>query len=192
MTEAVEDEPPAPERRGASRFALVCLALLAVAGLALAVLAYREAVDERDRADRLARQDARERDVAAVAASFGEALLSYDRADLAEARAAIAGVATDSFLETYDETFLALEPVISELQAVGVGQAQTVYVAEVDRDTAKAVVVLDQRVESTAGTREVSDVYLQVDLVREDGRWLVLLASRVGELGSELSPVGGP
>lgn len=179
---------PVPRRR----LLPVALGALLVAAVVIAVLAYREASDERDRADRLAAQDAAERDVASVAGAFGEALLTYDRADLASARAKIAATATESFLDTYDETFLALEPVISELQAVGVGQADTVYVAEVGADTAKAVVVLDQRVDSTAGTREVTGVYLQVDLVREEGEWRVLLATRIGELGSDLSPIGTP
>lgn len=174
-----------------SRWPVLALVVLALAAIVVAFLAYGEAADQRGRADRLAAQAATEREVATVAAAFGEALLSYDRTDLAAARAAIADTATDSFLDTYDETFLALEPVISELQAVGVGKAQTVYLADVGDDAAKAVVVLDQRVESTAGTREVTGVYLQVDLVREGGSWRVLLASRIGELGSAVEPVGG-
>ena len=189
---AAGERPDRPVDHGRRRLLPLALGVLLVAAVVIAVLTYREAADQRDRADRLAAIDAAERDVASVAGAFGEALLTYDRADLASARAQIAATATESFLDTYDETFLALEPVISELQAVGVGQADTVYVAEVGDDSAKAVVVLDQRVESTAGTREVTGVYLQVDLVREDGQWRVLLATRIGELGSDLSPIGTP
>jgi hypothetical protein len=189
---ADEGHPTPGRASGARRLLPVALAVLLVAAVVIALLAFREASDQRDRADRLAAIDTAERDVAAVAGAFGEALLTYDRADLASARAQIAATATESFLDTYDETFLALEPVISELQAVGVGQADTVYVSEVGDDSAKAVVVLDQRVESTAGTREVTGVYLQVDLVREEGEWRVLLATRIGELGSDLSPIGTP
>jgi hypothetical protein len=97
---AAEERPDRPRDRGRRRLLPVALGVLLVAAVVIAVLTYREAADQRDRADRLAAIDAAERDVASVAGAFGEALLTYDRADLASARAQIAATATDSFLDT--------------------------------------------------------------------------------------------
>ena len=57
---------------------------------------------------------------------------------------------------------------------------------EVDGDgRAHAVVVLDTAITSTAGTRELVDLYVELALVRVDGRWLVDDLTRLAARGSE-------
>ena len=152
-----------PRRRWRLRVALLLVAILAVTS----VTGWRQTsaleADQRER-----------REVATAASQFAEALLTYDAADLHGARDGVVARATERFAAEYNTAFdAALGPAITELGAASDATVQRVLVDEVIDGTASAIVIVDSTVSSTAGSRTTTGSYLDLGLVREDGRWLV-------------------
>ncbi|MEU5987428.1 hypothetical protein ABZ806_00465 [Spirillospora sp. NPDC047418] len=132
-------------------------------------------------ADQAAQRDQERQEVRASAAEFGVALLSYDHTKLQDARHRVLDLASDDFAKTYDEAFTGgLEGVISKLKADATAEVQAVYLEKIEEGTAKAVVVVDSEVHSTAGTRRVRGSYLDMKLVRRGGEWKVTDVTSVG------------
>ena len=174
---AVAAEAERGRRRRRPPWGKVAFGLLALLLVAAAVAAFVE----HDRADDLAGDVEARRSVATQAGAFAEALLSYDAASLDAARERVLALATPSFGEEYATAFdEQLGAVIGELGAVSTATVREVYVQEVDGATAKAIAVVDSTVRSTAGDRSLTGSYLQVDLERVDGEWLVAAATAVG------------
>jgi hypothetical protein len=104
----------------------------------------------------------------------------------------VTALATPAFAEEYGAAFdNGLRAVIEELGAVATGTVRDVFVTEVSGDAARAVVVVDSTVESDAGTRDLTGSYVQLDLERVDGRWLVGAASAVGAEAEGVTPASG-
>ena len=161
--------PPGGLPAGRSRWRIAALALAALLVVALAVAAVLLGSDRADLSDRLDEQS----DARAVAGRVGEALLTYEAGNLEESRDTIVELSTEEFAAIYEEAFSAgLQPTIEELQASSVGTVRDTYLTEIDDDSARAIVVVDAEAVSSAGTRRLVGSYLQIDLVREDGRWL--------------------
>ena len=151
-------------RRDRLATVLVLLVLAAVA--TTAVLQWREA-------DRL-RQEARtQQQVRTRAAEFGQALLAYNHNDLKSARARIQRLTATDFGKSYDVAFDGLADVIGTYKADATATVRDTYINEIDGDRAKALVILDSEVRSTAGTRRVIGTKLLLELIREKGRWRV-------------------
>ena len=143
-------------------------------------------------ADRAAKRDAERQEVRARAAAFGEALLSYDHTKLQDARNRVLGLASDDFAKTYDEAFTGgLEGVITKLKANATATVRTVYLGEIESGTAKAVVVMDSEVKSTAGTRRVLGSYLDMRLTRSGDDWKVTEVTSVGAANESMTDPKG-
>ncbi|MFD0683197.1 hypothetical protein [Actinomadura fibrosa] len=132
-------------------------------------------------ADQASRRDAERRAIKASAADFGQALLSYDHTKLQAARNRVLALASDDFAKTYDEAFTGgLEGVITKLKADATATVRTVYLGDVGSGTARAVVVMDSEVRSTAGTRRVLGSYLDMRLARHGKKWQVIDVTSIG------------
>ncbi|TDC66100.1 hypothetical protein E1200_17255 [Actinomadura sp. GC306] len=143
-------------------------------------------------ADQAAQRDAERREVRTSAAEFGEALLSYDHTKLQAARDRVLGLASDDFAKTYDEAFTGgLEGVITKLKANATATVRAVYLEEIEAGTAKAVVVMDSEVTSSAGTRRVLGSYLDMRLARRGDDWKVTEVTSVGAANETMTNPDG-
>ncbi|MEU5876069.1 hypothetical protein [Spirillospora sp. NPDC047279] len=151
-----------------------------IGSIVTAGLQWREA----DRADR---QEAEHKRIKASASEFGQALLSYDHTKLQAARDRVLALASDDFAKTYDEAFTGgLEGVITKLKADATATVRAVYLGEVTEGTAKAVVVMDSEVRSSAGTRRVIGSFLDMRLERRGDRWQVSNVTSVGSANESM------
>ncbi|MEV0660728.1 hypothetical protein ACIBI3_11830 [Actinomadura luteofluorescens] len=143
-------------------------------------------------AHQAAQRDEEKRQIRASAAEFGRALLSYDHTKLQDARDHVLALASDDFAKTYDEAFTGgLEGVIAKLKADATATVRTVYLGEIESGTAKAVVVMDSEVHSTAGTRRVLGSYLDMRLARRGGEWKVTDVTSVGAANESMTDPQG-
>lgn len=132
-------------------------------------------------ADQAAQREAERRAVRARAGEFGQALLSYDHRNLQAARNRVLSMASDDFAKTYDAAFTGgLESVITRLKADATATVRTVYLGDIEGSTARAIVVMDSEVHSTAGTRRVLGSYLDMRLTRTGERWRVTEVTSIG------------
>ena len=182
--EAAESER-APSRRRTGRALAVVLALVALGAVVAAVSLWTSRADLQDDVDR---RD----EIASVAGRFAEALLSYDHEDLDASRSEVRDLATSEFADEYVDAFDAgLGGQIESLEATSSATIREVFVSSSTGDTARAVVIADTEIESDAGSRATVGTYLDISLVRLDGRWQVDDVSSVANAGSRLAPVPG-
>ncbi|MGI8329214.1 hypothetical protein ACRYCC_04570 [Actinomadura scrupuli] len=168
----------------------------ALTARALVVLALAAAVTtaalQWHRADRLDQRERTRQQVAARAGQFGQALLSYDHTRLDAARKRVLGMAATDFGKTYDVAFTGgLQDAITKLKADATATVRTVYVSAVDGSNAKAIVVMDSEVKSSAGTRRVLGSYLEMELVEQHGQWRVNAVNSIGAINESLTKNGG-
>ena len=143
------------------------------------------------RAESLASEADDRRAITRAATALGTALMSYDFNHLDRAERAVLRVSTKRFAAKYREAFGAgLQPLITRLQATATASAGAVYVTEIRGNAARAVVVIDSEVKSTAGTRRLVDSYLEMGLRREGGRWKVDDVTAVAAAGENVTPPG--
>jgi Mce-associated membrane protein len=189
---AATDKPPVAVSGAEVRRAGRAGARVMVAGLVVLVAVAVLGGAEWRRADRLAGRDRVRRDVAHTAGSFGQALLSYDYADLGAARTRVLSLATDNFAQNYTSAFTnGLSAAITSVQARASGTVRKVYVADVNGDTADAVVTLDSEVHSSQGTRQVVGSYLAMTLQRIGGHWKVDTVTSIASSSDNLTPAPG-
>ncbi|MDN3351311.1 hypothetical protein [Actinomadura sp. DC4] len=181
-------EEPSPERRRLLTAALLTRVMVLVvlaAAVTTALLQWRQA-------GRLSAREDTRRQVSTRAGEFGQALLSYDHSDPDAARKRVLGMTTDDFGRTYDVAFTdGLQGIITKLKADAKATVRTVYVGDVGGDDAKAVVVMDSEVKSTAGTRRVLGSYLEMELVRQHGQWRVKSVNSIGAINESLTKPDG-
>jgi hypothetical protein len=201
--EPTENEPElTPSRAGAPGRGVLPLFLLAavtVLALGVAGFEYKRADDADHRIGTLEARVAALDDagadraaVADVAGQFGVALLSYDYQDLNTARERVLALATTRFGGQYTDAFVnGLDDAITQFQAVADATLLDVYVADIEGDSAKAVVVLDAEVRSTEGTRRTVSSYIDLRLVREGGSWKVDVATSLAALEQDTTPTPG-
>ncbi|MBE1533128.1 hypothetical protein [Actinomadura algeriensis] len=133
------------------------------------------------RADQSAQEEAARDAVREQAGEFGQALLSYDHEHLQDARNRVLSLASEDFAKTYDVAFTGgLEGVITKLKADASATVRAVYLGDVDETTARAIVVMDSEVRSSAGTRRVLGSHLDMRLMLKDGRWRVTEVTSIG------------
>ncbi|WP_043638947.1 hypothetical protein [Nonomuraea candida] len=149
-------------------------AMLVTALAATAVLQWMAAARAQDAGARLESERALRLEVSGAAAAFSRALLGYDYRSLQSSRSALAAQATGDFLATYDAAFGgAMAQVIVKLKATAQATVREVYVADVDEATARAIVVVDQQVNTSEAIRSVKDSHLKISLVKEKGTWKI-------------------
>lgn len=163
-------EPPDPDEAGPtparrrSTGLVAAVAAAVVFGLVAAVLAVLLLAQEEDPSE----------EVRATAGGFGEVLVTYDHQDPDAHRAAVVERSTASFASEYEAAFeQGLGQLIVDLEASSQGFLKDVYVTEVDRGQALAIVVLDVESDGTAGPRRLFDVYVRLTMIEVDGEWLV-------------------
>jgi hypothetical protein len=172
MTDSTDTPPPAEpapaRRRGRGLLVVAVLALVvAVAAAALAIGQTGEIDDLRaERDDR--------REVARVAAAFGEAYLTFDYQDADATVDAIRDYVTEAFASAFADRREPLRDSFETLQTSTVATADEVFVGDVEGDEARALVILDVDLSSAAiGQQELVGFSIIVDLVEEDGGWRV-------------------
>ncbi|WP_103937136.1 hypothetical protein [Thermomonospora echinospora] len=132
-------------------------------------------------ADQAEQREADRRAVRARAGEFGQALLSYDHRNLQAARNRVLSLASDDFAKTYDAAFTGgLEGVIAKLKADATATVRAVYLGDIEGSTARAIVVMDSEVHSSAGTRRVLGSHLDMRLTRTGERWRVTEVTSIG------------
>lgn len=112
-------------------------------------------------------------DIARVAGSMAAALLTYDYEDLDTARDRVLSLSTGKFRSEYRNAFSGLQTLLREAKASSKGSVTDVYVSDADASAASAIVAVNTVAEGAAGRRATVASYIQLDLVRVDGRWLV-------------------
>ncbi|XVQ06342.1 hypothetical protein ACQP1W_27160 [Spirillospora sp. CA-255316] len=161
-------------------FALVLLASVATAGL------------QWHQADQSAAREADRRDVRARSGEFGQALLSYDHRNLQAARNRVLSLASEDFAKTYDVAFTGgLESVITRLKADATATVRTIYLGDIDESSARAIVVMDAEVRSSAGTRRVLGSHLDMRLVRKGERWRITEVTSIGAADESMTDPNG-
>lgn len=134
--------------------------------------------------------DDAEADLRRTAGQFGEALVTYDHRDPDAHRDTVLGYATGSFREEYEDAFdQGLSQIITEVEAVSSGFVKDVYLTEVDRGQASAVVVVDIEHDGTAGPRTIYDIYFRLTMVLVEDEWKV---DQVTDLSFGSGPAAGP
>ncbi|MGI5330522.1 hypothetical protein [Actinomadura nitritigenes] len=188
-TDAPEDRPSWRKRMLGLLTGQVAARLLVVAVLIASIVTAGLQWHRADEAD--ARADER-RQVGDSAGRFGQALLSYDHTRLQAARNRVLSLASDDFAKTYDQAFTGgLEGIITKLKADASATVRTVYVGDVDGSNARAVVVMDSEVHSTAGTRSVLGSYLDMKLARSHGSWKVTEVTSIGAANESMTDPDG-
>lgn len=159
------------------------------AGLALILAAVTAAVIERHKNSRLTETASARAAVSRRAAEFSQALLSYDRTNIAAGRDRVLAMSTGDFARTYSTAFNSgLEALITKLQATAKATAREVYVTEASGGEARAIAVVDSKVTSTAGIRDLTGSYVQMDLVKEKGIWKIRGATAIGSDQDGMTP----
>jgi Mce-associated membrane protein len=171
-----------------ARFGLVPVAVLGIlvlVAVGFGAFQWRHAHDLGDRQD--------ERAAAGKAAGqFGEALLTYDYKELNAARDRVLALATDRFGQEYTTDFVgALSEAIVKLQATSMATVRDVFLSDVQRDTARAIVTLDSEINSSAGTRRTTSSYLDMALVKQNGAWKIDSVISVAAMDQSTTPPGG-
>ncbi|MGH9274568.1 MAG: hypothetical protein ACRDZU_07970 [Acidimicrobiales bacterium] len=178
--------PEAPRRT----LALVLAVLAAIVIVLLAVALVSQVGRGDDLQTELDERDA----IAATAGGAAEALLTYDYEDIDGTLERIQAYTGGDFSDTFEEIFNTVQvPVITDLQAKATAEVQFVYVSDIDSEgVARAVVVVNQTVQSTAGTRRLSNAYVQMELVRRGDRWVIeSVPVNLSAQDESLTPPGG-
>jgi hypothetical protein len=155
------------------RWIAALLAALVAAAVGLAAVQWSRASDLDDASE--ARREA-----ADAARTFAEALFTYAFDDLEGARERIVGLTTHGFMPTYDAYMSGLRATIEQQQVSSVGTARDVYLVDAQGGRVRAIVVVDSERRSAVDTRQLTGTYVEVELVREDGRWRVAEVAMVG------------
>ncbi|MFI0354804.1 hypothetical protein [Actinomadura sp. 9N407] len=188
-----EPEKHGPEKHGGKtkRAFSKGTALKAIGVLALAASVATAGLQWRA-ADEAAQREADRKAVQERAGQFGQALLSYDHTNLQAARNKVLSLASDDFAKTYDVAFTGgLEGVITKLKATATATVRSVYLSQVDGASAKAVVVMDSEVRSSAGTRRVLGSYLDMRLARQGGGWRITEVTSIGAVNESMTDPKG-
>src|SRR5690606_12612813 len=115
------------------------------------------------------------RQARSAAGAFGEAYLTYDAADVEGSGRRVLALTTDRFARDFEATQVpGLQELFANVQTTTEATVTEVFLGDVDDRAARAVVVVDVTATSTAtGTQVLTGLSFVVDLVDEDGRWLV-------------------
>ena len=160
--------PVAPGGKGPSNLVLAVLAVVTAAVVAAA--AYFAVPAWRDRAVEQAQQTA-----PSVAERAVQAILSYDYTSLGHDEKAAASYLTPAYAKKYENTFSLVKHNAPGLKAKVTARVLGSGISEADPNHAHVLVFVDQTTRSTAngGQPQVALNRVMLDMVRQDGRWLV-------------------
>jgi hypothetical protein len=166
VTDAAAPETAAPAVVR-SRGLIVAAAVLLVVATFLGVLAARfhsELQDERNE----------RRAVETVASRLATAILTYDYRNLDATRGRVVADAAGRFKTQYEEQFkTTLSALIKETKGQSKGTVVRIYVGDIDKGSASALVVANVERVGVGGRIPVAATYLGLELVKVDGVWKV-------------------
>jgi hypothetical protein len=136
------------------------------------------------------RDSGSEREVREMSTRFATALLSYDYRNLAPAKANILALSTPGLRARYEREFPQLAQALTQGQVRAAAKVRRVYLGPVTASTATSIVVADAASESTSGVKAAVSSYIQLDLSKVEGKWLVneVIDVKKGE-AANLQPV---
>ena len=155
-------------RRGGATVPASYLVIAVLVAAALAVLSVVALVGDEGTDTSPGADGARE-----AAAAYSTQFLSLDHERIDGWRDDLTAVGTPSFAEEIDAVAGTLGEIAERTQTVWRGQVIDVYIGVVDGPSVSAVVRYDLAVSSDEGSRQLTDHYLRIDLVRGDGQWLI-------------------
>lgn len=154
-------EPLAPKRSSRLVWLTAMLGVVALASLAAAASLWTTLNSERD--ERV--------EVRRVSGSFAEAIHTYDFENLEASQKKVLALSTGNFRREYEKDFVGgLSEVIKKARAQSTGTATDVFLKEIEDGTATTLVSVN-----TVSTGAVirMTTYVELRLVKVDGRWLV-------------------
>ncbi len=166
-----EVEPVAPddpaERRDRRVPALVgALAILVVVAIGTSWLAATATAERnRERKDRRAVEE--------VAGRLATALSTYDHRDFEATKRRVLALSTGAFSSEYERAVGALSALIDQTKATSEAAAVDVFVGNLEKGKASAIVVLEIRGSGIGGPRVSVDNYVDLSLVKVEGQWRV-------------------
>lgn len=113
-----------------------------------------------------------ERDARRAAGQFTERFLTFEHDDLDQWKADALSLSTGGFAGEVEEVEAGLRRLIGESELDARTQVTDVFIGEVDRGSVSAVVLYDRSITGPQ-PRSENDRYLQLDLIKVDGVWLV-------------------
>ncbi|MFP5320983.1 MAG: hypothetical protein ACLGIC_03965 [Acidimicrobiia bacterium] len=114
-----------------------------------------------------------DQDVRLAAGRFTERFLTFRHDALDEWQQEVLALSTRGFAEEVEDVESSLRALIGEGRLDATTQVTDVFVGEEDRGAVGVVVVYDRTVDGEGGERTETDRYVELALVRIDGRWLV-------------------
>ena len=160
------EDSAAPERR-LPRWLVAAAAALLVLATFLGVLAaqYKSQLD---------RERNRREDVEELAARFAANFVTYDYRTLDDSLRRITADATPKFGNDYERLFrTSVSALITETRAQSRGTVTDVFLGEIEDESANVLTVLNVERQGISGRVPVAGTYLELDLVRTQGRWKV-------------------
>jgi Mce-associated membrane protein len=116
--------------------------------------------------------DARRDEVAQVASQFATDVNTYSAQDIGTYSSRVTALLTDDFAGSFEDALQGLEEQVQTAELESEGEVLKTAVASIDEDQARVLVVADATVDSVFQTR-VRHFRWEVELVRQDGTWLV-------------------
>jgi Mce-associated membrane protein len=142
--------------------AVLLAALLATAGILAWQLQGAQALEER------------RTQVLQAASEHATDFLSVDYRHAQRDTAKVLAGTTGQFRQEYARSRDRLQQLVRQNKSISTGKVLSVGVVSADEDSARAIVVADSQVQNLATTQPQPRHYrLQLDLAKQDGRWLV-------------------
>lgn len=182
-----QESPEAPKTVSRTAFrAAVALAVVFFIGTVVAAIFAAQQHRQLQRS-----KDARA-GVEQVASRFASAVLTYDYRDLDKTKNAVLALSTGKFRTDYEQNFGGLSALFTATKGQSTATVKDVFVSAIDKDTATAIVVLDERGQGTSGQRLNVDWYLRLSLVKVKGKWRVDDLINLNFAGQGAQPVPAP
>lgn len=176
MTDLDPDDAPTPVvASDASGRSVSVRSLLVAVGVVLLIGAIAVAAVQMGRAHDLEDDLDTRTEVAMAASRFGEVYLSYDFDDPDRSGDRVLELVSPAFAKDFESTRApGIEELFSNLGTTTAATTKEVFVGDITDDTARALVVVDVVANSDAsGTQELTDLTFVLELIRDDGHWLV-------------------
>ena len=112
-------------------------------------------------------------DARLAAGRFAERFLTFEDDALDEWKDDVLALSTGGFAEEVDDVEDGLRRLIAEAELDAEAEVTEIFIGDVDRGAAQAVLVYDRTLTSSSGTRDETDRYMQLSMLLVDGEWLV-------------------
>ncbi|GAA3195295.1 hypothetical protein [Actinocorallia longicatena] len=114
-----------------------------------------------------------QKDVRTKAGEYANTFLTYDYNDLDGWQKRMEEMSSPDYRKAMGGALAEQKPIILQSKAVATTTVRDVFIAEIDGTTAKAIVVSDHEVKSTAGTSTQAGMRTYLELIKKKGAWLV-------------------